>query len=98
MHFGLAAQPVNRGHEGLAVGAYSAAHFFFIVENRAKPKWQHGSCAEALAYNSRVFQDSFLVEPTFGEFADDDGEFSAGVRKDLVLANSMQVRDEGWAS
>src|SRR4051812_46658375 len=92
MHFGFATQPINRGHECLAIGAHGAAQRIIILEDCAKPEGQHGGGAEALAHHARVVEDAFLVELQFArEVTYDDGELAARVAEDLAAGDTINI-------
>src|SRR6266404_3519606 len=81
MHFRFALQPGHAQAKSAAVGAYCLSQSLVSIENRAEAEGQHGAAAKANTHYSRMFQDMLLPElRTIAiVFADNYGEFSAGI-------------------
>ena len=60
MHLRLAAQAVDRLHEGLAIGPYGAAQGFVGIEDGAETERQNGEGAKAFADHAGVIDDGLL--------------------------------------
>ena len=89
VHLGLAAQLVDVALELALVGANGLAQALVVVEDGSKAERQDGGVLKTVGDDPGVIDAGLLVQGFSGVvFADDDGQVTGGIKKNLVAADS----------
>lgn len=97
VHFGFAAQLFNVAEELPLVGADGFAQAFVVVEHGAKTEGQHSGMLEAVGDHPGVVDAGLLGECLLGiVLADDHGEVTGGIEKNLVTTDAENGFERNW--